>query len=320
MAHKLNSSGVTVIGAITAAEASEWATLIARDIKAGPEFSPQLQALHLAQGGSFGRLGTPSSFHSSSVRELRLHLRRELEPFFSTLVALLKVFPRLEILQDGFRWQAPDTSSSGERWHRDQPPVGNHRVFQGWINLSAEGLAQPFTYIPASQLPTASGFVKALPTAAQIASAVTAQVQPGQIIFFDPTIIHQVAPIRNLPTASVRLHFAFRLSDSNQPLYPLDKVFDSFYTPLLPSGEAPRTWPKLYWSNHPRKLKQVSNAYNPAYLQRQKVKSTGELRTVVPAHFKKLKKADRGRLKAYSEAERRIYLPHPISLPKEEDN
>jgi len=282
--------------------------MIAAEILSGPTVEPGVKCISELQGGSFKALCTPTSFHGVNVRELRQDIWDAITTFLRT-VSQESGLKNSECLFDRYRHQLAGQKVGGEKYHRDESTGAllTDIILGGWINTG--DCDQYFTFLPGTQLAEnkKGGHGKTTPTADQLARLRTATVKPNQLILFYQNIIHKVHGSK-LKADPSRLHFGVRFTNADKPLFPLDDVFDKFDIPLLPSGQKPRIWPKLYWTNWPEKLAQVTKCYKPEFHVKRKVKSTGEIRTIVPEQILPTD-AMRDEFWPYDEDERAIYLP-----------
>ena len=78
-AQKLNRSGIVVIPILSQAQVDKSREGINKDILNGPEVVEGLKCgISQLQGGSFGAIGSPSSFHGKHVRLTRWHVYKQL--------------------------------------------------------------------------------------------------------------------------------------------------------------------------------------------------------------------------------------------------
>lgn len=304
----------------TQEEVDNWRRQIEQETLAGFELDPgAVQRISQLQGGSFGALGTPTSFHGKYVRRLRRYIARVLRKlgFFQSFSELAGV-PNVEILIDRLREQLEGTSVGGEAYHRDESTHAKEGdvILGGWLNLSADPqTVQSFSYLKGTQLRKNAkrGHAKSKPTKKQLQQADTLTVKPGQLVLFYQNILHQVhRPAGGkLASDSTRLHYGVRFTSETDPLFPLDRVFAEFASPKLPSGQPASLWPKLYWVNHLPKLMRLSRAYKQRLLVTRQRK--GEDVTAIPSVLD-TPVEDRGNFEPYGDEEQALYKPTQIRV------
>lgn len=320
-ADHLYQKGYVVLSIYTANEVKELDRSICEEIMSGPEFLQDLTAeqkknfFFSVQGGSFGALGSPSTWHTDTIRKTRLSIHYRIQEFLVAFSDRVNQ-PRVELLADRYRKQKKGTKVGSEKYHRDEAEnaLEDDVILGGWLNLSSEpSMTQYFSCLPGTQLSKNEkrGHAKCSPTQEQIAGNKRVKVKPGQMILFYQNIIHQVAAISKLPYESTRLHYGLRFTSSKEPLNPLDKVFSEFQQFRLPSGQLARLWPKLYWTNWPQKLAYQATFYKEELLEERPVKSgkdKGVKRKIIPEEIT-LTEEMQSHYKAYTELERSVYTP-----------
>lgn len=215
--------------------------------------------------GAFGALGTPSSFHLPTIRQVRQHLTDLVQADLATgdwpgTTTIQALFDRLSI-------RKPGTRQAHGQWHRDTPPgliqfpssddpIFRHKsailapntaelIYQGWLNLSPDQV-QYFRCVPGSHdiSSVGQGFSKCpKPDCHTIYS-----VKPGEMILFDNRILHTIDTTVN-SSLSVRLFTPFALNSTGKNFYPdryLENVLSLQSTCVLPSGQLP----PIYSPNH----------------------------------------------------------------------
>lgn len=207
--------------------------------------------------GGFSAYGNPSSFHNLTVRFLRqdLHsiVKNALQPYSQADDLFEQIIDRILIRPAGRR-------PSPESWHRDIAPDTNpnDRVFGGWINLDDKD--QTFSCVPGTHNDPinykTTGFAKIEPSdkAYYQKHKTKVKIPPGHILVFDERLIHEVFP-KAFKYTSYRLFMGWRITKSTQPLIPdLEQRLEDQAVMPLKSGQMPRIYPKLYWTNWCDKL------------------------------------------------------------------
>ena len=316
-----------------------WREIILKDLKHTPELkAPFMPSSMVVTLGGFGALGTPSSFHFQSVRDLReVYLRRALEvPFKHT--ASKNIAPLVDRLCIRLKGQAPGEETP----HRDQSPAEDSTgqstgtVYGGWVNLS--DVDQTFSCFPKNQLKGSQGF-RQLSEEERIAlpPPTPVNIPPGHAVIFDQTLAHEVLATPASTNAYMKLFMGFRTCDSPSPLFPevdsskkeLHKREDVplFGLPTIPSGQKP----PMYSSNHGSNFLYKPFSVNPKMKPKSDILKIGSLiewskqfrndlletkihgRTkekydIIPRYLTRKVNAA-----AYGEVERQIYLGIPKS-------
>ena len=221
----------------------------------------------MAMGG-FGALNHASAYHNPFVRNVRKHAMRACVPFFSFLVQLMERNDlRLEQPIDRTMLRRKGDTPSRETWHRDEssltdPNRGDDDVlFGGWVNFDDK--PQLFSCVPRTHLvvPGARGFFK-LPKDQHNKyqkRSVKVNVPPGHLLVFYENIIHEVLAKR-AKHDQYRVFLAWRLTTSNTPLVKnIKDVLKRQEVVRIKSGQWPRMYPQLYWTNWRDKISQFTN-------------------------------------------------------------
>lgn len=316
LAQKLFSDGYVVIAGLLGAEGQEEVDrvreLIELEILSAPEIAEGVEHVSNLQGGSFKALSTNASFHTGSVRALRLLLANNLQDFFLSFLEIIKK-KNVEILFDRYRSQPKGTSVGSQAHHRDESTAAllEDVILGGWFNVSAQGVSQYFSCLQGTQLAVnkKGGHAKLKPTKAQLQKAIKVEVPPGSLILFYQNIIHQVHRVNRLPAESTRLHFGVRFTDSEEPLFDHTQVFNNYQAPFLPSGQRCVLFPRLYWVNHFHLLlKMVPYFQEELHVQR---KRKAQDVTVIPDSIT-LTPAMREQYIPYGDEERAYYRPRKL--------
>jgi len=219
-------------------------------------------------GGGFSALGNSRSFHNAFVRDIRRKLHNQLLSPLKRLGAA-RGTPFLELLVDRMLYRPLGTKMAGENWHRDEAP-GNadDLVLGGWINCGTQ--VEHFICVPTTQLDRhkGKGFLKLkkedFPSYRQRER--TVYIRPGQVLLFNETLIHRVAPSKG-EHALCRLFLGWRLTSSTEPLNPITRSqLEQQLVVTLKSGQMPRMFPKLWPVNHKHLLPEFSKQLADDYL------------------------------------------------------
>lgn len=266
--HTLVNKGYITTALLSSAETLHFQTRISNEIKQGKEFNAtSLSDLQDGRAGGFGAFNCSTSFHATSVRELRsLVHTRLLQAGFLRDLSLHYALLYVEQLIDRFRFQSQGTRTGAEGFHRDESTGAKKGdvILGGWLNLSHE-TTQYFTCLEGTHRAEENhkgGFARCEPTKEEIAREVAVTVSPGHLILFFQNIVHKVHA-STLKADSHRLHIGYRLTDCEAPLFDMDRIFSDFETPRLPSGQQAVMYPKLWRVNWPEKLKSFSARFIP---------------------------------------------------------
>ena len=300
--------------------------------------------------GGFAALGNPASFHNEMSRDLRMMAYQKIKPLMSQYVSTYqnKKDVRFQALSDRMMYRLKGQSAPSEAWHRDVMPPNkinyDDEIFGGWINLDSQD--QYFSCIPGSHTDTVqytldagfSALTKAVnkiyikngkspPSPKEVNTYVKEvaknkykfKVPPGHMIIFPQYILHEV--IATPAKYNMRRQFTgWRITSSNNPLYPL-KLFDDQAVVPLPGGMVP----PIYASNHiayfqtkrfqgsPYGLLEWSEVtFKDKILERYKPPKSDEYRRLVPRYMKSLKSYGFPLYPPYQEEERSIYIGEQI--------
>jgi hypothetical protein len=206
------------------------------------------------QLGSFGAMSNPGSFHNRLVRNLRYEIAQELYPLFQSTydnhIYCQALFDRMSLRPIG-------TSIKGESAHRDIGPVQSDEwILQGYLNLNHT--PQFFSFVPGSHLDEECthhgqhGFVKTSTTneARMKDHGVKLQVDPGHLVLFYQTLLHEVCPVNVTQEHSMRLHIGFFFSPRPRGLFEsiTEQAMQWQGLPRLPSGQVPPVYSKMHMS------------------------------------------------------------------------
>ena len=267
--HALNQLGWATVQILSPDELKHYHERVIKDMETFPEYV-EGHDLNKQVLGSFGALGNPSSFHCTSVRELRTLVHGKIRPIMEEFKARAgDTLPNnMEQIIDRLAYRSSGSVINKETWHRDLPNRHDLTtevedvVFGGWLNLDLKSV-QYFSCIDnthrvtsTSLAPGDTGFAKfkdkrmqqhydALRPPPKI-------IRPGSLLIFNERLVHEVARTRVNVDRSLRLFMGWRLTNSNTPLTPLlrERLVDQAVMPIK-SGQMPRIFPVLHWVNHP---------------------------------------------------------------------
>eukprot|EP00435_Cladocopium_sp_Y103_P013427 s2873_g3.t1 len=230
-----------------------------------PEFKPGARRLAL---GSFGALGTPSSFHLPVLRECRLRCMASAISLFGSHLAekvsdVAENCPprlsnrRLEMLWDRLCIRHRGDKITGETTHRDVArfKLPEDDIFGGWLNLDAQ--SQYFHCVPGSHRDAKCSKVGFCREPSKPSSMRRVEVPAGHLVIFFQEILHEVPRQSCKCATSVRLFVGWRLTRSTLSLQDLAAkkkpgvpttatLVATQGVPLLPSGQQP----PMYARNH----------------------------------------------------------------------
>jgi hypothetical protein len=289
-AQELVTRGVTVIPVLDRDELQEAHADFLETVATLPEFRDRTSRRCLS---GFGAIGTTSSFHNDLVRRLRAQLHVTAVPLFSEVEILTeraaqaaqtahtgtgapKRQRNLEQLFDRMSIRYEGTSTSSDKWHRDESThrVEGDDIFGGWLNLDLDR-DQAFSCVPGTHrvAPSAGGFAPIKDAAEVALYARTKQcivVPPGHWVVFYQHLVHEVAAKKQTGYDSIRLYVGFRLTCGETPLFPehdTEAFFDTQALPRIPSGQVPEMYAKLHLVNWLDKLSEwATAALRPQYL------------------------------------------------------
>jgi len=254
---QLSTEGYTVVPLILNKEISTLYGMILQDMRLMPEFTKVARDDYRFVAGAFGALGNPSSFHLTSVRNLREQAwNRWVPSLFGDDPSLQG--KHIQMLFDRVSLRHRGDTIGSEAYHRDICPERKlGTVYGGWINLGDTN--DSFICVPRTQKdPYAStGFVGKF-TAEQTREFKlrerTIPVPPGHMIIFHQRIVHRIANQRvkgHLPRLRVYMGFAI-----GRPIFvdQYREAMSKYGAPPLPSGQVPPLYPRLYLVNHQTKL------------------------------------------------------------------
>jgi len=148
-------------------------------------------------------------------------------------------------------------------------------------------------------------------------------VPAGSMIVFFQSICHEVNPqATKVKPFALWLHCVFNLlliDASTAPATPpeyfgagyADLIMNERSLSMLPSGQNPRTYPKLGWVFGRQALEKFSMNFDPRLITDKPLQTTGEIFRVVPEAIL-FAPWIRDSIPAYTESERAVMLPHYI--------
>jgi hypothetical protein len=259
----LKRDGAVVVPFLGGERVDEVHEGLLQEMRAYPEYREGAgEGVPLVLGG-FGALGNPSSFHSATVRGVRVAGRAVAEGVFRGMYQEGTVY--LEQLMDRVCVRRAGKALPPDSWHRDVVPEAvklpgedgtlakgaravtqEEAVFGGWVNLNRRGgKTQKFVFVPGSHGTRGSGqgFApipkeehEALDKAARVL-----EVPPGHLLVFYQHIVHKVAAV-TYKEDCLRLFMGWAISRVCAPMFGapyLEQVLGQFQAPLLPSGQRP---------------------------------------------------------------------------------
>ena len=287
-----------------------WRTELNRELASMPEF---VRDATQYVGGGFAALANASSFHNPTVRRLRQLARECALPHLRDLG-----YARFEVLIDRVLSRPPNTAPTAEAWHRDEAPraLRDDLVLGGWLNLDSRD--QHLSCVPGSQLLRDAGRGGFAPIdkaehAHWKARSRLVRVPPGHLLLFCENMVHEVLAARQ-PYTVQRLFLGWRLTDAAAPLLPdIDQLLDDQAVVPLKSGQVPRTYPKLWWTNHRAKLPPLAAQFVPRLRELRIVQSgaaAGQQCWAPLATLPSLRQLD-ALYAPYTAEERAMYRPQP---------
>lgn len=325
-AEELMRTGAVVIQVLTPAERAHHAAAIAAAVTNAPELvTPGMHALSALRIGTFGAFGISSTFHNPAVRKLRAVVyNRVIAALFGPLCKLAQAANGIEYLVEQLidRLCVRTKLQSTESWHYDESPLESKskddQIFGGWLNLGDR--QSTLSYAPGTHRDVREGpggFVPVADKAKYDAQRVGLVVEPGSIVVFDQTIVHEVN--RGSATQSAvdfRLFIGWRLTTSSTPLSPdLWEQLEAQGCITLPSGQAVPMHAALHWTNWRPKLIAFSNLFRLECKTIRTVKSgahKGEHHCVVFRFMPSLKKMGLPMFPPYTAAEKAMHAPAKI--------
>lgn len=247
---ELEKNGVTVVRVMSAEKAKSYVKQLKWEVRRYPELKESTGELLSPVMGGFGAMGSPSSFHSLTVRRLRREIHRAVtvqKPNTCGSIAAhfrwvnipkpqghRDMYTHVQCLMDRLSWRQPGTGVGGESFHRDVSPdlteaekkrckcknsTGyDATVTGGWLNLDDK--PQYFSCVlgthPKPEEKRSSGFV---PVSKEEAKEYRKRrtrvvIPPGCFVCFYNQIVHEVLPTKQPAggKGSWRLYCGFRWS------------------------------------------------------------------------------------------------------------
>ena len=285
----------------------------------------------------FGALGTASSFHHPSVRNIRVSafeaIRQHFKQYYNLYGTQLN---NIQLLLDRVGVRVPHTAQwgggkiTGESWHRDQAPhqfmksilpdgktvdpKGMDEVLGGWINLNLN-VTQAFVCVKGThvQKSDSSGFVTDFNKDDKKRfdqTKVTVEIPPGHIILFYQNIIHMVRKY-TIENIEYRLFLGVRFTNDNKHMFDYDIALNEQGIPIIPSGQTPRLYEKMHAINFQDKIAMWTKLYIPE-MQHSKGK------TPLPPVSKSLQQLSQESGKnlmypKYQDYELALFIPTPLN-------
>lgn len=249
-----NESGYAVYPCVS--NPSQWREWLVEQMLQSPEYKDGVLPFVL---GGFGALAHPTSFHNEVVRDLRY---MAYEVFFNRVFACFDDTYQMEAIIDRLMIRPNYRRPTAEKWHRDEA-VGiapGDIVYGGWINL--DDTPQYFSCHPGSHSVSSEGGFKPATEAekqAAMRNKKIVTIPPGHLLVFNETLVHEVVSAYRDET-SFRLFTGFRISkktsdqpkclhDRAHPDMSLEEKIRKGAVIPLKSGQMPRMYPALTWSN-----------------------------------------------------------------------
>ncbi len=257
----------------------------------GGRFDPNI---HISSV-NYGMLGCASSFHSTTVRNIRMdqwqHGYYLMNKYFQAC--------NFELLPDRLMVRPATQTIARGSWHRDTSfhACNGDVIFGGWINF--DFFDQPFTYVPNSSIsstnarPDERGYTVVDNVVASECNSLkeTVKVPPGHMLVFNETLIHRIMPTntKQIKTgfSSVRLFQGFRLTTSNDLLNPskMEELIGQDVL-TLKDGKKPSAYGQRHWCSSFDRILDVSWFSNDIVLENRK--RTNVLYGTVPREYKSL--------------------------------
>ena len=208
-------------------------------------------------------------------------------------------------------------AATAEKWHRDEAELAKptDQLFGGWWNFDDDD--QVFSCVPGTHRGVSghSGFAPirdAAQRAAYKASSVTVRIPPGSMLVFYERTVHEVVS-RAAKHDMFRQFLGWRLTRSDEPLYPVDAKFKVQAVMPLKSNQTPPMYAKLHWTNHRSKIDEFT-AQNivPECTESRRVNSgarKGDAHTAVHEHMRSLEEYGFQLYPKYRAAEVNMHKP-----------
>lgn len=270
--------------------------------------------------GGFSAFNNPSSFHNGLVRRMRQYALYELFQLFQAACGQLNEpsLPKynLEQLIDRMMLRPKGRVPSSESWHRDEAPhaLEDDHIFGGWWNLDQTN--QYFSCVAGSHNGTTGncGFSKITDQQAiesYKAQKVKVEIPPGGILIFYERIVHEVLA-KKAQNDMHRLFLGWRLTRSTQPLYDVTPLLRSQAVVPLKSGQIPKMYAQLHWTNWRQKIVEFSTNVLDVCTEIRTVragKDAGRSLRVVHQHMRSLEEYGLQKYPAYKANEVNMHIP-----------
>lgn len=319
MAEQLLTKGFCTVPCYSTDQTAAKRILFMNHLRDLPEFTDE--ATSYVYGG-FAAISTASSQHHPIIRMLRSEIHIVMRPFFQA-VALQVAGPELKLEQivDRAMFRPYGVSASPDSVHRDECKFAlkDDYIFGGWLNL--DSTPQQLSCEPRSHLlnvNTGRGFAKITDKAERAAyRPVKIAVPPGHLLVFFENIMHDVCGKRiKSPVGMARLFLGWRLTSSNAPLIPDGlQLLDSQSLVPLKSGQMPRMYPTLAWTNWGDKLQQWTLlSLKPEYHTTRTYQSGKRKGTtlIIPQLYSSTSTHKRAKYEPYTASEKLMHTPLPL--------
>ena len=221
---ELLERGVVVLPFLEAHERRSFHDKLIEEYRSAPEFidaNVTLESGAVMGGCKFGSF--PSSFHNTTVRNLRMKAVEDVIPALFQDILDRDGNKKIAILADRSCLRPVGIKPSPESWHRDENPYAdaNHTVFGGWVNLNS--FDQHFSCCPKThnEVTNNSGFAPI--TSKEEKKRYKAMkekitIPAGHIIVFYERIVHEVLAHAK-KEVMLRLFLGWDLTTDNMNLY-----------------------------------------------------------------------------------------------------
>ena len=203
--------------------------------------------------GGFSALGNPASFHNPFVRKMRMQAHNIVSKYLDIPEGF-----KFEQLIDRMLYRPKGVKVTEENWHRDETKLAleTDEIYGGWWNFDDHD--QYFSCIPGThkEVRGHSGFapIKDKNLIKEYnKNRVKVVIPPGCILVFYEHIIHEVLAKKEKHDM-YRLFLGWRVTQSNEPLFPIQQLLEDQAVIPLKSGQIPPMYGALHWTNWREKL------------------------------------------------------------------